>query len=145
MSQPKRDWTDARAKVDAEGQCRVCRCKDRPLQAAHVSGRRYDEHLECGICEGTGVRRDGERCRRCAGSGWSKALYVNPDRIVPLCEHMTEDGCHSLYDAKKIDLLPYLTIDEQVQAVIDLGGIELARKCLAPTAYESKIAARQGA
>lgn len=37
----RRDWKAARAKVDAEGCCRVCGSPD-DVQAAHTVGRSYD-------------------------------------------------------------------------------------------------------
>jgi hypothetical protein len=95
----KRDWADARAKVDAEGSCRRCPTAF-GVEAAHVIYRAHD-----------------------VGS------WVNPDSIVPLCGPATSSQtCHGLYDAHRLDLLPYLTLAEQVQAVQDAGGIESARR-----------------
>lgn len=37
----RRDWREARAKIEDEGTCRVCGAHY-GLQAAHVIGRRYD-------------------------------------------------------------------------------------------------------
>ena len=37
----RRDWKQARAKVDGEGECRVCGTGS-GLEAAHVVGRSYD-------------------------------------------------------------------------------------------------------
>ena len=39
----KRDWSEARAKVDAEGRCRYCRVAG-PLEAAHVISRSVKGH-----------------------------------------------------------------------------------------------------
>jgi hypothetical protein len=48
---------------------------------------------------------------------------VEADSIVPLCrEH------HQAYDAHVLDLLPYLSLAEQARAVLDAGGLELARR-----------------
>jgi len=106
-SQPKRLWDDARAKVEREDRCRFCGCGGR-LEAAHIMGRKYDKPV---------FEAD-------------KTLYVNPERIIPLCpDH------HRQYDAHSLDILGYLAIEEQVQAVIDAGGIEQARRRLAPSAY----------
>jgi hypothetical protein len=55
---------------------------------------------------------------------------VLEDRIVPLC-----GACHREYDAHELDLLPSLTLAEQVQAVIDSEGIALAYKRTAPLTY----------
>ena len=98
-SQPRRDWREARAKVEAEVRCRVCKGSPPHIEAAHVIGREHDEPL----------------------SAETKVLWVDPERIVPLC-----GICHGHYDAHALDLLPYLTLDEQLQAVRDAGGIALA-------------------
>jgi hypothetical protein len=41
MASARRDWKAARAKVDAEGECRVCQ-SPHDLQAAHTVGRSHD-------------------------------------------------------------------------------------------------------
>jgi hypothetical protein len=97
-AQPKRDWTAAREKVDEASCCRVCGVPSN-LQAAHIDGRKYDKPR-----------------------GTTKILFVDPDRIVPLC-----GDCHREYDAHELDLLPYLTTTEQVAVVRAMGGIEIAR------------------
>lgn len=108
---PKRDWSDARAKIDAEGGlCRVCAAFS--AEAAHIIGRSHDEPKTPG----------------------SKTLYVKPERIVPLC-CVPDRRCHERYDAHALDLLSYLTLDEQVQAVRDAGGIESARRRLCPSEF----------
>ena len=110
--QPRRDWSAARAKVEAEGVCRVCR-RPNP-EAAHVTGRKHDKPKAGG-----------------------KTLYVKPESVVALCgQH------HRAYDAHELDLLPYLTLDEQLQAVADAGGLELARVRLCPSEYRSVRAGR---
>ena len=87
----KREWGEARIKLADEGVCRVCGTAS-SLEAAHVAGRKYDERVSK-----------------------SKAV-VHPDDIVPLCrEH------HTQFDHHEIDLLPYLSIPEQVRAVSHLG------------------------
>lgn len=109
--QPRRDWRDARAKVDAEGRCRHCLIS-RGLEAAHVVGRRHDK-----------PKREG-----------SKALWVNPDSIVPLCG-LEGQRCHARYDAHELDLIGHLTAEEEARAVLDAGGLELARQRIAPSLY----------
>lgn len=94
----KRDWAAARAKVNREGQCRVCGRATPYLEAAHVVPRSI------------GGRQ-------------------SADSIIPLCP---ED--HRLYDSLQIDLLGYLTREEEVEAVRVLG-IERARRRLAPQTY----------
>lgn len=58
---PKRDWKDAREKVEEEGRCRVCHI-ERGLQAAHVTRREFDKP------------KPGQKTR-----------WVNPDSIIPMC------------------------------------------------------------
>jgi len=90
-----RDWKDARAKVDREGCCRVC-LSTVDVQAAHVVGRRNDE---------TVIGRRGGRRK-----------MVRDVDVVPLCP-----SCHGMYDARDLDLLPYLTWEEQAAAVATCG------------------------
>lgn len=76
-----------------------CRiCGAHPVELAHVVGRARDE-------------------RR------GNVAHVNADSIVPLCR-----GHHQDYDAHRLDLMGYLTATEQARAVLDAGGIELARR-----------------
>jgi len=117
--QPKRDWTDARAKVEAEGCCRICKRSDRKLEAAHVLGRQHDEPK---VNKATGETL--------------KELYVDPNRIVPLCGPFPE-GCHGDVDYNRVNLVHHLTIEEQVQAVRDAGGIAPAFTALAPVGPEA--------
>lgn len=75
------------------------------------------------------------KCRACpttlpakleAAHSWNRgqggAGFDEPDAIVPLCV-----PCHRRYDAHQLDLLPHLTLDEQVSLVRYAGGIERAR------------------
>lgn len=48
---------------------------------------------------------------------------VQADDIVPLCR-----ACHRDYDAHAIDLLPYMTITEQAQAVAHVGIVRALRR-----------------
>lgn len=92
----------ARAKVEAEGVCRVCGLGGpERLDAAHV----WDRSL--------------------GGPG-----FEDPDAVVPLCSTIKgagARGCHDLYDSHRLDLLPYLTSAEQVALVRYAGSIERAR------------------
>jgi hypothetical protein len=87
----ERDFSIARAKVDAEGVCRVCGTS-RDLQAAHIAYRRYDPKVA------------------------KKRAVVVPDDICPLCR-----SCHEKYDQHRLDLLPYLSLREQGRAAYLLG------------------------
>jgi hypothetical protein len=105
QSEPRRDWSAARAKVDAEGCCRVCGSTE-DLQAAHTIGR---------------AKQDVE----VSGPRGGKVLKVLADATVPLCgEH------HRLFDSRRLDLLPYLKLPEQLNAVEAAGGIYAANRRL---------------
>ncbi len=103
----RRDWREARRKLEREGRCRVCG-ETRDLEAAHVMGREHDAVL--------------------VGPKGGETVYVHPDCIVPLCGGFTDNFCHGKYDARQLDLLPHLHIHEQVRAVEDAGGILSALK-----------------
>jgi hypothetical protein len=91
----RRDWKEARQKVEREGfRCRVCRSSFQ-VEAAHVIPR--------SLAPGVGTN-------------------MSADNIVPLCG----DLCHPAYDQHRLDLLPYLTLPEQLAAVQQAGGIALA-------------------
>lgn len=86
-----RDWTEPRAKVEAEGMCRVCWAPD--PDAAHIIPR---SRVTPGIGE-------------------------DPRNICPLCRQH-----HRAYDRQngnepQLDLLPYLTNEEQGYAVSLVG------------------------
>lgn len=111
-SEPKRDWSLAIAKKEEEGdRCRVCGAPG--TECAHILGRRHDQPISPG----------------------SRTLLVLPDRIVPLCPVH-----HREYDSHSLDLLGFLRAPEQAQAVLDAGGIESARRRLAPSAYVESLA-----
>jgi hypothetical protein len=120
--QPKRIWDDARAKVDLEARCRACGWEPADtdeLDAAHIMGRKYDQPAHTG----------------------TKTLYVNPLDIVPLCPVFAPNHCHQSVDSHELDLLPFLGPEEQTRAVELAGGIEAARKRLAPSAYRLEVLA----
>lgn len=94
-----RDWTGARAKVAAEGRCRVCDSPD-GLQAAHTIGREHD------------------RPQRPGGP-----LIVDQLDVVALCGE-----CHAEYDARRLDLMPYLTRLEMAAAVRHVGIVAAVRR-----------------
>jgi hypothetical protein len=119
--QPDRDWTAARAKVEEEGCCRICKRTDRKLDAAHVLGREHDEPKVS--------RSTGEIL---------KELYVDPDRIFPACGPFP-DNCHGDVDFNRINYLQVLTLPEQIKAVEDAGGIEAARIRLAPVENREEV------
>lgn len=126
-TEPKRDWTDARAKVEEEGCCRICKRSDRPLEAAHVLGREHDEPK---------MRMDPSTGELIP----TRVLYVDPLRVFPACGPFP-NGCHGDAEYRRINVLPYLTLEEQVQAVKDAGGIEPARIRLAPVEHREEVEA----
>jgi hypothetical protein len=96
----QRDWSDAREKVEREGRCRVCGCRD-GLQFAHILGRRYDD-----------------------ANGW-----VDPLHGVPLCGGpLGRPTCHVLYDERRLDLSGYLTPEELAEAVAMAGEVSAMRR-----------------
>lgn len=79
------------------------------------------------------------RCRVCKRSSTVEAAHtlgrkydpqdgvVQPDDIIPLCP-----DCHRAYDARRLSILAYLTLEEQASAV-RLVGIARAAHRLDPT------------
>lgn len=124
---PRRDWVEARAKVELEGRCRFCgeEFPDYLLHACHVIGRDRDQFHP--------VTFEPQR----------EPWLVVPDRIVPGCE-----PCHTAYDAHEVGLIGRLTLEEEVQAVRDSfpptgrgSGIEHVRQRCDPVAYRRDLAA----
>jgi hypothetical protein len=113
-----RSWDAAREKCDLEQGCRICGAW--PVEAAHIIGRDKDGDFP--------VRNE----------DWSP-WDVAPDRIVPLCHdhHQGPNGQH----AKRLELLSYLTLPEQIQAVADAGGISRAMVLLSPSTNPKRVAA----
>lgn len=93
----RRDWTAARAKVEADnhGRCRVC--KTAGVDAAHVIPRSINP----------------------------TEANMGADAVVGLCRLH-----HNAYDSHELDLLAYLTLDEQVHAVQMAGSLERARRII---------------
>lgn len=115
-TQPRRDWTAARTKVETEEACRVCG-SNVEVQAAHIIERSRDKfHLD-------GSPRDG-------------VWVVEAVRIVPLCGPFSPLHCHVDFDAHAIDILQVLTLEEQVQAVRDAGSLVTAHQRTAPSSFQ---------
>ena len=71
-------------------------------------------------------------CRVCGIGGRLEAAHIIPrslggeqreESIVPLCP-----ACHRAYDGGRLDLLPYLTFEEQAEAVRVLGMSRAMRR-----------------
>lgn len=108
---PDRNWDAAIDKCRNEGECRVCHVQ-RGLDCCHLAPRKHDKPKHVG----------------------QKRLFVHPDNCIPLCAHD-----HYEFDAGQLDVLEYLTLDEQLHVVRVLGGIERARMRLAPLDYRRDI------
>lgn len=125
-SQPRRDWTEAKAKMEREGICRHAwdgECEGK-LEAAHIVGRECDRFVALFSIEMETL--DPSTRPETQYSEWS----VERDRIVPLCTKH-----HRMYDAHELDILPTLTTEEQVQAVADAGSILVALQRLTGARY----------
>ena len=98
----RRDWTKV---VEAHPQtCRIhsldrTHACEGPVEFAHITPRKLDKR----------------------NSSSAKGYVVDPLDICPLCK-----GAHMRYDAGELDLLPYLTVDEQARAVLRAEGIMAA-------------------
>lgn len=164
MSKIRRDWTAAREKVDEERACRGCGIGlreimrlHRSLEAAHIMGREHDRKpllsshdrllmaTEMAYAIGSGSTPiDDDYTELIHGTRGGK-IIVAPVRIVPLCGPATDSAtCHYGLDSHRRDfsLLGKLTPEEEAQAVLDAGGLELVRVRVAPSEYPSKIASR---
>ena len=104
----------ALAKVKREGACRVCGRRDEDLvtagqrvEAAHTIGRVHDRPRPVPEVEGDPLG----------------PLWVDPLDVVPLCS-----ADHRLYDARRLDLLPHMTLAEQARAVGHVGIVAALRR-----------------
>jgi hypothetical protein len=103
-----RFWPEETHEKRAEG-CRICGASE--VELAHVTGRSHDRPRQLPTRP-------------------TKAVYVEPESVIPLCpDH------HRAYDAHEIDILQYLRAPEQIRAVEDLGSIESARRRLCPSEF----------
>jgi len=89
----KRDWRLARKKLEDEQVCRVCR---------RVPSGSFQDRLEAAHI--IARRHDQD-------------VVVNPLHIIPLCTM-----CHLEYDARKLEILPFLTPNEQGENTRIAGG-----------------------
>lgn len=108
-------WTEARGKVGTEGKCRVCgrSPSEHPglvfrLEAAHTVGEDYQDEtrfsFDPAFAEDEGLSIE----------------LVKAASVVPLCIDEA-GGCLSRYESGELDLLPYLTVEEQLDAVAAVG------------------------
>lgn len=96
----RRDWTAARAKVAEERICRVCALGEYIITSVPLDAA----HII-------------PRSRVKPGPG------EDPRNVVPLCRL-----CHAAYDECRLDLLPFLSLEEQAFAVGLVGMHEAYRR-----------------
>jgi hypothetical protein len=102
----QRDWSEAHAKVREEARCRIKGCKNKDLDPAHTFKRGLqDVDVEVLYFD------DAAGCDRL-----KLVKHVLPDSIVPLCRMH-----HEQYDAHRLNLLPYLTLEEQADMARCVG------------------------
>jgi predicted restriction endonuclease len=114
----RRDWTEARAKVDDEAQCRVC--------GKHEGVRYVDAN---GMWS---------RVRLEAAHLWQRSQggTENPNNIVPLCQ-----DCHRLLDAHRLNIGHVLTDEENAELTRQAGSIGSAYRRAYPIDYREETAA----
>lgn len=102
-------------KLENEAVCRVCSMDgddtNGRVEAAHTINRKAQDVL-------------------CTGPRGGEYMYVQPDAVVGLCGYH-----HRIYDARGLDILPYLSVAEQLNAVDAAGGIFAALRRLCPVEY----------
>jgi hypothetical protein len=104
-----KDWSEAIAKKEAEQACRVCKRSygelvyaGFTLEAAHTVSQSLQD-----------------------APGDDGKLRVGAASIIPLCGPVNASrSCHAKHHEHRIDLMPYLTREEEVDAV---GAVGLAR------------------
>lgn len=94
----------ARAKVEQEGRCRLARFTP-------------GAHGEYGPCEGP------LEAAHVVERRFDDAPTVPPEDVIPLCRFH-----HARYDARRLSILEFLTLDEQAAAVDKLGIVRALRR-----------------
>lgn len=75
----------------------------------------------CRVCRQTG---NGLEAAHVMGRKYDDPSgHVDPNDVVPLCR-----PCHTAYDQRRLDLLPYLTLPEQARAVSHVGIARALRR-----------------
>jgi hypothetical protein len=57
---------------------------------------------------------------------------VDPDRVIPLCKQ-----CHMKYDAHELDILAYISYEEQAIVVRDLGIVRAYKRLTGESILEN--------
>jgi hypothetical protein len=120
MAAPRRDWSVINRVLRWDGGC--CRnCGEPGAEAAHIIERKHDANRPVRWLEFEWAAK------------W-KPYLVSPDRVILLCGPATTTStCHGMYDGHRLDILKYLSVEQQVQAVADASGIGLALRRISPT------------
>jgi len=81
-------------------------------------------------------------CRVCGSNYMVEAAHtsyvrfdgntVDPERIVPLCKQ-----CHMAYDSHSLDILAYLSYEEQAVVVKDLGIVRAYKRLTGESIMEN--------
>lgn len=123
--QLRRYWDDVNEKFEEEAPkgCRLCGSENW-LERAHTVNR---EDQDIPVDE---LQLEYPERYDYIGSRYD--LYVNPDSIIVLCKKH-----HMQFDANAIGVMDYLTLAEQVNAVLAAGGIILAVKKLDKPYYNA--------
>lgn len=108
----------------SEGRCRVCKTgkRDVKLDAAHTINRKDQDEWEK-VYVHAKIEEDRKAIYRDYSEPIKIIRRVPAAAVVPLCQN-----CHLAYDAHKLDLLPYLTNEEQASAVAAVGIVRAVRR-----------------
>lgn len=119
----KKQWNDAREKIDREGACRNCGLSWESvmsLQAAHTVNQKLQDRTKVVPLD------EPDRSERIP-KNFVRVIWVNPDSVIPLC--VTQDGgCHGKYDAHQLDILGLLTYEEEADAVRAVGIVRAVKR-----------------
>lgn len=115
--QIKTDPSLGRDKVDAEGCCRICGSTS-DLEMAHTIGK---------------AQQDIET----VGPRGGRQKFVPSDAVIPLCGPFPA-GCHGLHHKGELDLLPYLYLEEEINAARACGGLYAALIKLMPSEFRMR-------
>jgi 5-methylcytosine-specific restriction endonuclease McrA len=84
---------------------------------------KVETEAQCRVCDIGGVQLDAAHIIPRSVSSLEGSMDAL--NIVSLCRR-----CHTAYDSHELDLLPYLTVDEQAHACKVARGLESARQII---------------
>jgi hypothetical protein len=88
-----------------------------------LARQKVEEEGCCRVCHATGRLEAAHTVGRAYDVDEKDVVVVDPDDVVPLCR-----VCHAAFDARRLDLLPYLTRAEQARAVLHAGIVGAMRR-----------------